>query len=105
MKKLSKLLAFIMLINLICLSPFSAIAGKKKIKKTITAFTKPEIISTPDLDIPKVSVTKTSYKWLWVSLGAVVLGGAAAGSGGGSSDSGGVAAADDTETGSVNVSW
>ena len=67
---------------------------------------KPEVMSTPEKDIPQADVAKTEKKglskWVWIGLGVLVAGGAAlalGGGGGGGDDGGG------DGTGDVSITW
>jgi uncharacterized membrane protein YgcG len=71
---------------------------------------RPEILSTPEQDIPVEKVKKTSFKWIWVLLGVGAVGAVAAGGGGGGGDSGGGSAGgggggDSGASGDVSVTW
>ena len=67
---------------------------------------KPEVLSTPEKDIPMTDVEKTEKKgfskWVWIGLGVLAVGGAALalGSGGGGSGDGGGGG-----TGDVSITW
>ena len=66
---------------------------------------KPEVLSTPEKDIPltevKNSEKKGFSKWVWIGLGVLAVGGAALALGGGGDGGGG----DDSGTGDVSISW
>ena len=70
---------------------------------------KPEVLSTPEKDIPLREVEKTEKKgfskWIWIGLGVLAVGGAALalGGGGGGGDGGGSGGGG--ETGDVSISW
>lgn len=68
---------------------------------------KPEVLSTPEQDIPQTKVEKTGKrgisKWAWIGLGVFVVGCAAlalGGGGGGDGDGGGGGG-----TGEVSITW
>ena len=70
---------------------------------------KPEILSTPEEDIPTIKAKKTSG-WTWVILLALIGGvAAAAAAGGGDGDSGGGSSggggSDGGDSGDVTVTW
>lgn len=60
----------------------------------------PEIMATPEEDIPTKKVKKTSY-WSWVLLIGLIGGAAAAGAGGG----GGGKSGGGSDSGSVIIGW
>jgi len=68
----------------------------------------PEVLSTPEKDIPLTEVEKTEKKgfskWVWIGLGVLAVGGAALalGGGGGGGGGGGV---DGGGTGDVPITW
>jgi hypothetical protein len=73
---------------------------------------RPEVLSTPEKDIPLTEVEKTEKKgfsnWVWIGLGvlavsvaAMALGGGGGGGGGSGGDSGG----DSGGTGDVPITW
>ncbi len=47
----------------------------------------PEVLATPEEDIPVEKVEKGGVSWLWIILGIAAVGGIAAAAGGGSSSS------------------
>jgi hypothetical protein len=65
---------------------------------------KPEVLSTPEQDIPRTEVEKTKKKgltkWAWIGLGVIAVGFAALaiGNGGGGGDR-------DDGTGDVSITW
>ena len=65
----------------------------------------PEVLSTPEKDIPLAKVEKTEKKgfskWVWIGLGVLAVGGAALAFGGGGDDGGG----NDGGTGDVSITW
>ncbi len=65
---------------------------------------KPEVLSTPEKDIPLTEVAKTGKKgfskWVWIGLGVLAVGGAALALGGGSGGGGG-----GDGTGDVSITW
>ncbi len=70
---------------------------------------KPEVLSTPEKDIPLTEVEKTEKKgfskWVWIGLGVLAVGGAAlALTGGGGGDRGGDRGGGDG-TGDVSITW
>jgi len=69
---------------------------------------KPEVLSTPEKDIPLTEVEKTEKKgiskWVWIGLGVLAVGGAALALGGGSGGSGG-SGVDGGGTGDVSITW
>lgn len=69
---------------------------------------KPEVLSTPEKDIPLTEVEKTEKKgfskWVWIGLGVLAVGGAALALGGGSGGSGGDGGGGDG-TGDVSITW
>jgi uncharacterized membrane protein YgcG len=76
--------------------------------KAVVTKHRPEILSTPEQDIPVEKVKKTSFKWIWVLLGVGAVGAVAAGGGGGGGDSGGGSGGGgggSGATGDVSVSW
>ena len=81
---------------------------EKAVTKDITRHP-PEMLSTPEEDIPVVEVPKKKMsKWVWIGLGVLLAGGAAAvGGGGGGGDDGG-GNGDSTpppDTGDVTIQW
>ena len=68
---------------------------------------KPEVLSTPEQDIPLKEVKKTEKKgfskWVWIGLGVLAVGGAALALGGGGGGDGG--GGDDGGTGDVSITW
>ena len=66
---------------------------------------KPEVLSTPEKDIPLTEVEKTEKKgfskWVWIGLGVLAVGGAALALGGG----GGGGGVDGGGTGDVSITW
>jgi hypothetical protein len=66
---------------------------------------KPEVLSTPEKDIPLTEVEKTEKKgfskWVWIGLGVLAVGGAALALGGGGGGDGG----GDDGTGDVSITW
>jgi len=66
---------------------------------------KPEVLSTPEKDIPLTEVEKTEKKgfskWVWIGLGVLAVGGAALALGGG----GGGGGVDGGGTGDVPITW
>jgi len=69
---------------------------------------KPEVLSTPEQDIPLKEVEKTEKKgfskWVWIGLGVIAIGGAALALGGGGG--GGDGASDGGDgTGDVSITW
>jgi len=68
----------------------------------------PEVLSTPEKDIPLTVVEKTEKKgfskWVWIGLGVIAIGGAALALGGGGG--GGDGASDGGDgTGDVSITW
>ena len=68
---------------------------------------KPEVLSTPEKEIPLTKVEKMEKKgfskWVWIGLGVLAVGGAAlalGGGGGGGGDGGG-----GDGTGDVSITW
>ena len=76
---------------------------------------KPEVLSTPEKDIPLTEVKRTEKKgfskWVWIGLGVIAVGGAAlvlnGGGGGGGGDGGGGGGGGDggDGTGDVSITW
>jgi len=69
---------------------------------------KPEVLSTPEKDIPLTQVEKTEKKgfskWVWIGFGVIAIGGAALALGGGGG--GGDGASDGGDgTGDVSITW
>ena len=68
---------------------------------------KPEVLSTPEKDIPLTEVEKTEKKgfskWVWIGLGVLAVGGAALALGGGGGGDGGGDGGDGT--GDVSITW
>jgi hypothetical protein len=104
-----RICALVLLVSLIHVqAPVADLAAQKAAPGKADGITKnaPELLVSPEIvgqppESPKTEqkeTGKTSYTWLWVALGAVVVGAAAAGSGGGGG--GGVA-----DTGSISVGW
>jgi hypothetical protein len=66
---------------------------------------KPEVLSTPEKDIPLAEVEKTEKKgfskWVWIGLGVLAAGGAALALGGGGGGGGGRG----DGTGDVSITW
>jgi hypothetical protein len=64
---------------------------------------KPEVLSTPEKDIPLTEVEKTDKKgfgkWVWIGLGVLAVGCAALAIGGGGGGDGG------DGTGDVSITW
>ncbi len=71
---------------------------------------KPEVLSTPEKDIPLTEVKRTEKKglskWVWIGLGVIAVGGAALamGGGGGGGDGGG-GDGGGGGTGDVSITW
>ena len=67
---------------------------------------KPEVLSTPEKDIPLTEVEKTEKKgfskWVWIGLGVIAIGGAALALGGGGGGDGGDGG---DGTGDVSITW
>jgi len=100
LKKIFTLLLILLILNLYF--PNLTFAEHKYLyaKAGITKH-KPEILSTPEENIPTIKVKKTSG-WTWLILVAL-LGGVAAAAGGGGGGSGGGGGT--TTTGDVTVGW
>ena len=73
------------------------------------AKSQPEVLATPEEDIPVEKIEKGGVSWLWIILGVVAVGGiaAAAGGGGSSSPSGGSSSSGGggSSTGTTTISW
>ena len=69
---------------------------------------KPEVLSTPEQDIPVRQVAKTEKeglsKWVWIGIGVIAIGGAALALGGGGGGGGGGSDGGDG-TGDVSIAW
>lgn len=69
---------------------------------------KPEVLSTPEKDIPLTEVERAEKKgfskWVWIGLGVLAVGGAALALGGGGGGGGG-GGDDDGGTGDVSITW
>jgi len=76
-----------------------------------TTKSQPEVLATPEEDIPVEKIEKGGVRWYWIVLGLAVIGGAAAAAGGGggssspsssggSSDGGGGGS-----TGTITAAW
>ena len=96
-KSVTLLLAFLMLSLYV---PNMSFAGKQLFgaKGGITKH-RPQVVSTPEQDIPTVKVKKTRLWPCCVGLGLVAIAGAAAGGGGGDDDGNG------GTTGDITVTW
>ena len=106
MKSLKKLLTVVLAVLLLILYfPNLTFAGQHHLyaQAGITKH-KPEILSTPEEEIPTVKAKKTSG-WTWLILLGLVGGIAAAAGGGGGGDSGGGASPPPAEEGDVTVTW
>ena len=104
MKSLKKLFILVLILSILNLYlPNIAFAEQQQLfaKADITKH-KPEILSTPEEDIPTIKVKKTS-SWTWVILLALIGGVAAVAGGGG--DSGGGASPPPPDEGDVTVTW
>ena len=70
---------------------------------------KPEVLSTPEQDIPLTEVEKTEKKgfskWAWIGLGILAVGCAALAMGGGGDDDGGGGNDGGDGTGDVSITW
>jgi hypothetical protein len=72
---------------------------------------KPEVLSTPEQNIPLSQVEQMEQKgfskWIWIGLGLIVVGGAALalGGGGGGGGDGGDGGGGDGGTGDVSINW
>ena len=104
MKFLKKMFILLLSLSVLFLQfPNAAFAKFYAMPNASTKITKkaPQVLATPDEDIPVVEKAappkKEGSKLLWYLLGLVVVGGAAAGGGGGG-DGGG-------DTGSFTGSW
>jgi hypothetical protein len=106
MKSLKKLLSGVLaVLFLILYFPNLTFAGQHHLyaQAGITKH-KPEILSTPEEDIPTIEAKKTS-SWTWLILLGLAGGIAAAAGGGGGGDSGGGASPPPPEEGNVTVTW
>src|SRR3989304_3002027 len=52
-----------------------------------TTKSQPEVLATPEEDIPVEKIEKGGVRWYWIVLGLAVIGGAAAAAGGGGGSS------------------
>ena len=105
MKSLKKLFTLVLILSILNLYlPNIAFAENPQLfaKAEITKH-KPEILSTPEEDIPTIKKKKTST-WTWVILLALV-GGLAAAVGGGGDDGGGASPPPPPDEGDVTVTW
>ena len=100
LKKIFTLLLILLVLNLYLPNLIFAEHKYLYAKAGITKH-KPEILSTPEENIPTIKVKKTSG-WTWLILVAL-LGGVAAAAGGGGGGSGGGGGT--TTTGDVTVGW
>ena len=106
MKSLKKLFAVVLILLILNLYfPSITFAGQHHVfaKAGVTEH-KPEILSTPEEDIPTIKAKKTSG-WTWVILLALIGGVAAAAAGGGGGDSGGGESPPPSDEGDVTVAW
>jgi len=106
MESLKKLFILVLILSILNLYlPNIAFAEQHQLfaKADITKH-KPEILSTPEEDIPTIKAKKTSG-WTWVILLALIGGVAAAAAGGGGGDGGGGGGNGDGDTGDVTVTW
>lgn len=104
MKSLKKLFTVVLILSILSLYfPNITLAEQHHLyaKAGITDH-KPEILSTPEEDIPTIKKKETS-SWTWVILLALIGGVAAAAGGGGGSSGGGSSGGGDT--GDVTVTW
>jgi hypothetical protein len=68
-----------------------------------TAKAQPEILATPEEDIPVEKIEKGGVSWLWIILGVVAVGGIAAAAGGNRSVS--PTPPNPSQTGDIGVKW
>jgi len=70
---------------------------------------KPEVLSTPEKDIPRTEVEKTEKKgfskWVWIGLGVLAVGSAALALGSGGGGGGGGGGGSNGGTGDVSITW
>ncbi len=66
----------------------------------------PEVLTTPEKNIPRKKPEWKINKWVWIGLGVVAAGAIAAAAAGGSSDDGGSSGpAENNDTGNITISW
>jgi len=106
MKSLKKLLMLVLVLSILNLYlPNIAFAENPQLfaKAEITKH-KPDILSTPEEDIPTIKKKKTS-SWTWLILLVLAGGLAAAVGGGGGDDGGGASPPPPPDEGDVTVTW
>ena len=104
MKSLKKLFTLVLILSILNLYlPNITFAGQPQIyKKAGITKHKPEILSTPEEDIPTIKAKKTSG-WTWlIAIG--LIGGVVAAAAGGDGDGGG-GGGGGGDTGDVAVTW
>lgn len=112
MNFLKKMIVPVLILSLIGLFlPETLLAGQSRLyvqnttAKGITEHS-PEILSTPEEDIPVEEVTKKGMsKWVWIGLGVLLAGGAAAAGGGGGGGGGNGDSTPPPDTGDVTIQW
>ena len=73
-----------------------------------TTRAQPEVLATPEEDIPVEKIEKGGVRWYWIVLGLAVIGGAAAaagGGGGGSTGGGDGVGGGGGSTGTITAAW
>src|SRR3972149_5365147 len=73
-----------------------------------TTRAQPEVLATPEEDIPVEKIEKGGVRWYWIVLGLAVIGGAAAaagGGGGGSTGGGDGGGGGGGSTGTQTAAW
>ena len=95
----------------LCLPGISSAYEGSVVADAKTTKAQPEVLATPEEDIPVEKIEKGGVRWYWIVLGLAVIGGAAAAAGGGggssspsssggSSDGGGGGS-----TGTITAAW
>jgi hypothetical protein len=109
MNKIMRLCAWVLILSFLNLQVTTAALAVQNIQVAKAAsITKhlPEMAASPEMDIPgQKPGEKKSFNWLWVALGAVILGVAAAGGGGGGGGGSSSTNPPASNNGAVNVGW
>jgi hypothetical protein len=102
MKNLKKIIVGALVLAVLNLNVATVVLAADPVpamKDTITKHS-PEMLASPEMNIPAGKEGKKKNTWLWWVLGAVAVGAVAAGGGGGGGGGGG-----DGSTGSISVGW
>ena len=113
MNFITKILAVVLIpllaLNL-CLPGISSAYEGSVVADAKTTKAQPEVLATPEEDIPVEKIEKGGVRWYWIVLGLAVIGGAAAAAGGGGGGStgggdGGGGGGGGGGTGTITAAW